>query len=399
MKNNHELLAPAGNYEKAEIALNYGADAIYIGPKAYSLRARASNFDIQEIESITKYAHSKNKKVYVVLNIICRNAHVPGFANYFRKISECKVDGIICADPFIIKSIHEIDPKMSIHISTQQSISNSKSALFWKRNNAERVVLAREVDYNNLEKIVNKTKDLIEIEYFIHGAVCISYSGRCTMSNNFSYRDSNVGGCAHSCRWNYKVNNNKNKIENFTMSAKDMNLISDLDKLLSLDIASFKIEGRMKSIHYIATIVSSYKKAIDEYMHNKEINNLYVEETKKAENRLTSNAYFDGNADYSKMLYSSDERMVNQNFAFLVDEDLGDNFYLVTAKNNFNKNYDFECISYNHENFKFRISEIINEEGINIDVVITPMRKYKVKVIGNNKLSYLDIIRISNKEL
>ncbi|MGL4617411.1 MAG: peptidase U32 family protein, partial [Mycoplasmoidaceae bacterium] len=132
MKNKHELLAPAGNYEKAIIALNYGADAIYIGPKAYSLRARASNFDIEEITSITNYAHENNKKVYVVLNIICRNSHVPGFANYFKKISECKVDGIICADPFIIKTINEIDPNMPIHISTQQSISNSKSALFWK---------------------------------------------------------------------------------------------------------------------------------------------------------------------------------------------------------------------------------------------------------------------------
>ncbi|MGL5640036.1 MAG: peptidase U32 family protein [Mycoplasmoidaceae bacterium] len=399
MKNKHELLAPAGNYEKAIIALNYGADAIYIGPKAYSLRARASNFDIEEIELITKYAHENNKKVYVVLNIICRNAHVPGFANYFKKISECKVDGIICADPFIIKSINEIDPNMPIHISTQQSISNSKSALFWKRNNAERVVLAREVDYSNLEKIVSNTKDLIEIEYFIHGAVCISYSGRCTMSNNFSYRDSNVGGCAHSCRWNYKVSNNEKKIENFTMSAKDMNLIEDLNKLLKLNIASFKIEGRMKSVHYIATIVSSYKKAIDEFMQSNKLNKEYVEETKKAENRLTSNAYFDGNADYSKMLYSSDERKVNQNFAFIVDEDLNDNCYLVTAKNNFNKNYDFECISYNHENFKFKISEIINEDGISIDVVVTPMKKYKIKIIGNNKLSYLDIIRISTKEL
>ncbi|MGL5246452.1 MAG: peptidase U32 family protein [Mycoplasmoidaceae bacterium] len=398
MKNKHELLAPAGNYEKAIIALNYGADAIYIGPKAYSLRARASNFDIEEIDLITKYAHENNKKVYVVLNIICRNAHVNGFSNYFKKISECKVDGIICADPFIIKTINEIDPNMSIHISTQQSISNSKSALFWKRNNAERVVLAREVDYNNLKKIVNNTKDLIEIEYFIHGAVCISYSGRCTMSNNFSYRDSNVGGCAHSCRWNYEVSNNEKKIENFTMSAKDMNLIGDLNKLLKLDIASFKIEGRMKSVHYIATIVSSYKKAINEFMENKKINESYLVETKKAENRLTSNAYFDGNADYSKMLYSSDEKKVNQNFVFIVDEDLNNNYYLVTAKNNFNKNYDFECISYNHDNFKFKISEIINEDGINIDVVVTPMKKYKIKIIGDDKLSYLDIIRISNKE-
>ncbi len=398
MKINHELLAPAGDFEKAKIALNYGADAIYIGPKAYSLRARASNFDISEIDEITKYAHSLGKKVYVVLNIICRNVHINNFEDYFKKISKCNVDGIICADPFIIDTIYKVNPKMPIHISTQQSTTNSKAINFWKRNNAERVVLGREVDLSNLKKITTASKNKTEIEYFIHGAVCISYSGRCTMSNNFSYRDSNVGGCAHSCRWNYKVKNNKEEIENFTMSAKDMNLIENLQDLLKLDIASFKIEGRMKSIHYISTIVSSYKKAIDDFKLTKTIKKEYIEETKKAENRSTSNACFDGDPNFSKMLYQSNDKKINQNFAFIVEEVFKDDRYAILSKNNFNIDMEFEAISYNHENFKFKIKKIVDEDGNNLNLINNPMKRFIIEIKGKNKLTAMDIVRIYKKK-
>ncbi|MGL4647549.1 MAG: peptidase U32 family protein [Mycoplasmoidaceae bacterium] len=395
MKIKHELLAPAGDFEKAVIALNYGADAIFVGPKAYSLRARASNFDIEEIAKITKYAHSLGKKVYIVLNIICKNGHLAGFKKYFQRISDCNVDGIICADPFIIDSIYKINPKMPIHISTQQSTMNSKAVAFWKRNHAERIVLGREVDFENLKRISEKTKSFIELEYFIHGAVCIAYSGRCTMSNNFSYRDSNVGGCAHSCRWKYQILNNNEITEDFTMSAKDMNLMEDLKELLSLDIASFKIEGRMKSIHYIATIVSSYKKAIEYFYKYKKINQEYILETRKAENRQTANACFDNKPDYSKMLYHEDERKVKQNFAFIVKEVLDDNKYIILSKNYFNVNSQFEAISYQHETFKFMIKTIYNETKDAIEFVNIPMREFVIEIDGHNKLSQMDIVRIA----
>ncbi len=385
----HELLAPAGNYEKALYALDCGADAIYIGPKAYSLRARASNFEIDEIKSITEYAHSQNKKVYVVLNILCHNVHLKNFPNYFKQISDCKVDGIICADSFIISQISEIDKNMEIHVSTQQSITNSKSALFWKRNNATRVVLAREVNYENLKMISNKLKDIIEIEFFIHGAVCISYSGRCTMSNNFSFRDANIGGCAHSCRWLYNIENEdiKNK---FTMSAKDMALIYDIEKLLDLDIASFKIEGRMKSIYYIASIVSAYRKAINQYKLDKIVSDKTKLEVKKAENRQTSTACF-YNSNFEQMLYDDHDKEVKQCFAFIVLEKIND-YYIIECKNNFNKEMNFECISFSHDPFEFKILEIKDEEGNYLDVANKPSKKYYIK-IDNNELSKKDIVR------
>lgn len=392
MKNKHELLAPAGNFEKAEYALDFGADAIYIGPKSYSLRARSSNFDIDEIDRITKYAHSLDKKVYVVLNILCHNIHIKNFADYFKKISSCNVDGIICADPFIISSIKKINPNMEIHISTQQSISNSKSALFWKRNGASRVVLAREVSFNNLKLISKKLKDIIEIEYFIHGAVCISYSGRCTMSNNFSFRDANIGGCAHSCRWLYNVENDDIDYK-FTMSAKDMALMSELNKLLELDIASFKIEGRMKSIYYIATIISSYKKAFDEFANTGKISSKWIDEIKKAENRETSTACF-YSKDKNNMLYVDDEKKVKQVFAFIIDEILGGGWYKVVCKNYFDKSMLFETISYKHDTYKFKIIEILNENNESIETANVPMRKYQINIDTKDELSIKDLVRI-----
>lgn len=386
----HELLAPAGNYLKAIIALNYGADAIYIGPKTYSLRARASNFSIEEIRSIVDYAHNLNKKVYVVLNIFCHNQQILNFKNFFSKIIECNIDGVICADPFIVNVINNFTPKTEIHISTQQSITNSKAALFWKRNGASRIVLAREVDYKNLELITKKISKIIEIEYFIHGAVCISYSGRCTMSNNFSYRDANIGGCAQSCRWKYELINSKNK-NIFTMSAKDMNLIENFDKLLKLDIASFKIEGRMKSEHYIATIVSMYREAINDFKNNIFNSNKYFKEIKKAENRLTDIACFDGKPNKKRMLYHEDERKQKQAYAFIVDKKIEKNLFLIKSKNFFTINDLFESISYLGKKQIFNIEEIKSENNEDIKIVNTPMKNFIIKT--NAELHEFDIVR------
>jgi len=391
----HELLAPAGDYEKAMFALNFGADAIYIGPKQYSLRARSSNFNIDEIFRITEYAHSINKKVYVVLNIFCHNVHLKNFADYFKKISDCKVDGVICADPFIIKKINEINKNMEIHISTQQSITNSKAALFWKRQNASRVVLAREVDYQNLKLITEELDGKIEIEYFIHGAVCISYSGRCTMSNNFSFRDANIGGCAHSCRWEYEIINCPEINDKFTMSPKDMNLSSQIFKLLDLKIHSFKIEGRMKSIHYVATIVSAYKKLIDEYLLNNKIDCNLFDEIQKSENRKTDLAFFDNKPSFKKMLYFDDEKKTNQNFVFIVKEKITDGEYKIILKNVLKTHELVESISYQGKNHKFIINEIIEGESV-IKVAFKPMFEYIIKIDKDIVLNPLDIVRKIN---
>lgn len=398
MSSKHELLIPAGSYEKAVYAIKYGADAIYIGPKAYSLRARSSNFNIAEIQKVVNLAHQYNKKVYVALNIICHNSDLKGFESYFKKINECNIDGVIVADPFIVESIHKINPNMEIHISTQQSVTNSKACLFWKNNHATRIVLGREVSGDELKQTLDALNDSIEIEYFIHGAVCISYSGRCMMSNNFSLRDANVGGCAQSCRWKYKIVNNNNYgcNKSFTMSAKDMSLLNDMDKLLKLNVASFKVEGRMKSIHYVATIANCYRKVIDCLNNNidVDINEVY-KELKKAENRLTENAWFDGNPNIKKMLYTDHEENINQIFAFNFEKIIAPNVFEITSRNHFSKDFDFEIVRPNINNESFKILKILDEKKNEIDVVKTPMKKYLIYVDKRLDCSPNTIARIT----
>lgn len=391
----YELLMPAGNFEKGMYALEYGADAIYIGPKAYSLRARSSNFDFSEIKKITDYAHSKNKKVYVVLNIICHNGHLLGFEPFFKKINECNVDAAIVADPYIFSKIKEINKDFEVHVSTQQSICNSKAALFWKRNGASRVVLGRETSFEELKLLDQNLNQQVELEYFIHGAVCISYSGRCMMSNNFSLRDANVGGCAQSCRWKYQIVNMDSINKYFTMSAKDMSLLENMNQLMSVNVASFKVEGRMKSIHYVATVTACYRNVIDAYINKKEIDIKKVKkELQKAENRLTSSAFFDKNPNETKMLYFEEERELLQNFAFVFTEEISDTEFKIHSKNYFTKNSKFEILMPDLNNIEFKIVEIKNTNKELIDIVNQPSTEFTIKTDQPLKNVVNKIVRI-----
>lgn len=378
--NKFELLLPAGNFQKGQYAFEYGADAIYVGLKAYSLRARSSNFDFDELTEITKYAHSLNKKIYVVLNIICHNSHLRGFEAFFKKINKINVDGAIVADPYIFSKIKAINPNFSIHISTQQSICNSKAAKFWKDNGASRIVVSREMCFNELKLMLKNLNNLIEIEYFIHGAVCISYSGRCMMSNNFSLRDANVGGCAQSCRWNYQILDCDSKGKFFTMSAKDMCLIDDFKKLMTLNIASFKVEGRMRSLHYVSTVAACYRYVIDNILNKIEYNKLFVrKEIQKAENRLADKAWFDKIPNKNKMLYFEDKNSLKQLFAFVFKEKIDDKTYVIISKNFFTTSNKFELVLPNLKNILFKINTIIEDDKY-IDVVNKPMQEYVIKI-------------------
>lgn len=392
-----ELLAPAGDLERAYIALDYGADAIFLGGKAFSLRAHASNFDISDIDQIIKYAHSKNKKVYIVTNIICHNPFIKSAYEYIKKLVDCNPDGFITADPFLVSLINKNFPNAEIHISTQQSICNSKAALFWKRNNVKRIVLAREVTYEELKQLMDNLKQEIEVEIFIHGAVCISYSGRCTMSNNFSLRDANTGGCAQSCRWKYLVENNDiyKKDKYFTMSAKDMSQITNIEELLKLNIASFKIEGRMKSLHYVATVVNSYRKVIDNYYNNLNLEiNKNNEELSKAANRETDTAWFDSEPNKNKMLYHDVEKKVNQNYAFII-KDKENDYYKVITKNKISINDKIEIIGPNlNETIKTKIIAMKNSDNIDISVCPTPMSIIYLKFDSECEFTYPDIARL-----
>jgi len=291
-----ELLAPAGDLEKLKIALLYGADAVFIGGQQFSLRARASNFTLEDMKEATTFAHQLGKKVYVTTNIIPHLEDKDNLIEYLKGLEEAKIDAIIAASPYIIETALQ-HTNLEVHISTQQSAINTPTVNFWAQKGASRVVLGRELTVEEIAEITKGTDT--EIEVFIHGGMCMSYSGRCSLSNNMTNRDANRGGCAHSCRWNYDLKEDEQSIsENipFSMSSKDLEAIKQITKLIDANVSSLKIEGRMKSLHYIATVVSTYRELIDEYQATKTIKdyNYYVEKLKKAENRLASTGYLEG---------------------------------------------------------------------------------------------------------
>ncbi|MCV3728707.1 U32 family peptidase [Ureaplasma miroungigenitalium] len=407
MKNkqfNYELLAPAGDLFKAKIALDYGADAVFVGAKSYSLRARASNFEIEQIHELIDYAHARNKKVYLVTNVLCHMPLTKNFASFMEEIMVNPPDGCISADPFIIDHLKKhYSDQTEIHISTQQSITNSKAALFFKRNKATRVVLSREMTINEISLLMQNLNNAIEVEVFIHGAVCIAYSGRCMMSNNFSLRDANVGGCAHSCRWSYEIKNHslQQTPSPFSMSSQDMIQITNLQKLMDLKIHSFKIEGRMKSVHYIATIVHTYQKAMQAYIKQTNIDwdQLKVD-LQKAMNRLANVAWMNGNPGHDLMLYHDKQEIVAQSFIFIVSEVLGANQYLITSKNKFYLESKIQILSAHEEELKtIELQEIIDyETNAGLYEVHTPMKMYIIRLKDPNQKLYVnDMARIDEE--
>jgi len=382
--NKIELLSPAGDMNKAKIAFEFGADAIYLGLKLFSLRARASNFDFNDLKNILAYAHKNNKKVYLVTNIICNCILAKQFASFIKKIStfKDKPDAYICGDPYIIESIQKYIKNAVIHITTQQSVTNSKAALFWASNKAKRVILSREVSYLELKQLVKNVNKKIEIEIFTHGAVCISYSGRCTISNNFTYRDANIGGCAQSCRWEYDLYDKNKKLisKKFTMSSKDMSQIDNLEKNINTGISSLKIEGRMKSEYYIATVIQAYRRAIDNFYDKNKVKNYNPsKQILKAANREVSTAWFNGKPGPEKMLYHEEQQIVKQNYAFLISSSCTPSTYLVTSKNKFSIKNSFEVLSQNYFlPVKIKIKKIELENGEVVDTINTPLTSCKI---------------------
>ena len=269
-----ELLAPAGNLEKLKIAIHYGADAVFLGGQEYGLRSNADNFTMPEIQEGVAFAKRYGAKIYVTTNIIAHDENIDGLDTYLRDLALTGATGIIVADPLIIETCKKVAPELEIHLSTQQSLSNYKAVEFWKEEGLDRVVLARETGAMEMKEMKEKVD--IEIESFIHGAMCIAYSGRCTLSNHMTARDSNRGGCCQSCRWDYDLLHiesdgeldlyyGDHEVAPFAMSPKDLKLIESIPNMMDIGVDSLKIEGRMKSIHYIATVVSIYRKVIDAY--------------------------------------------------------------------------------------------------------------------------------------
>ena len=319
--NKTELLAPAGNLEKAKMALLYGADAVYVGGKKFSLRARASNFDIKEIEELCQFAHYLGKKVYITMNIIPRDDDFDGLDDYLKALATCGVDAIIVSSMYIVKRALKIVPQLEVHLSTQKSTTNLATINYYHQKGIKRVVLAREVTLDEIKAIVKESP--CELEVFIHGGMCASYSGHCLLSNHMTGRDANRGGCAHSCRWNYTLCREGCDLPKFfNIGSKDLMALRMIPTLLDLGVASLKIEGRMKSTYYLACVVRAYRKLIDLYEANGQVTEsdyaYLTSEIAKAENRQTFDGFYPGIPNEDGQLYDNRNEIPTQEYVALI---------------------------------------------------------------------------------
>ena len=383
-----EVLSPAGDLERLKWALMYGADAVYIGGYNYSLRANANNFSIQDITEGVAFAHSLGKKVYVTVNILFHNEDLEGLTEYLTTLSDIGVDAFIVSDLAVIKRIRELNLKPEIHISTQESSVNKLAVKFWESVGATRVVLARECSKIDIIDIKNNTN--AELEVFIHGAMCTSYSGRCVLSNYVTKRDSNRGGCSQVCRFIFKTK----KYDDFQIASKDLSMIDHIPELVDMGVSSLKIEGRMRSMYYIATVVNTYKNVVTLYKEGKLTNELmeyYKRVLNRLSNRENKSQFFTGDVNVSDQYYTGRKEVSNQDFLGVV-LDYSDNVMKIEQRNNFKVGDTIEVFGPNTIATKIKVDSIINEENESISVASHPQEVLYVKVPF--KVEKNDILRV-----
>jgi len=396
-----ELLAPAGSLEKLKFAIHYGADAVYIGGQHYGLRSNADNFSFEEMEQGVAFARMYGAQVFVATNIYAHNEDLAGIADYLRELERVGISAIIAADPAIITMAQKFAPKLEVHLSTQQSTMNWMTVQFWKEEGIPRVVLAREVSMEDIIEIKQKVD--IEIEAFIHGAMCSSFSGRCVLSNHFTDRDSNRGGCSQSCRWKYDLYDQEHRNihpvdieeEQFTMGSKDLGMIEHIPELIKSGIDSFKIEGRMKSIHYVATVVHAYRQAIDSYQQSPEAyitKPEWISEIMKAANRpLTTGFYYD-TPDHDDHIYSGEDKVVEVEFTGVVlDYEPETGIAIVEQRNYFKQGQRIEFFGPEGVKFQQKINHMTDEHGTPISVARHPLQTIHIKV--DQEVRKMDIMR------
>lgn len=374
-----ELLAPAGDLEKLKIAYLYGADACYIGGQNYSLRANANNFSLEEISTAVKYAHKLNKKLYVTVNIIFHNENIEGLKTYLKTLASFKVDAVIVSDPLVIDLIKEENIDLKVHVSTQNSTTNKESVKYWLNHGVERVVLAREVPKKDIKEIIKETN--AEIEVFLHGAMCTCYSGRCVLSNYFTNRDSNRGGCAQVCRFVFDLDEKRKT--NYSIATKDLNLSKHIPELIEMGVKSLKIEGRMRSSYYVATVISCYRKLIDAYYNNSFSDSL-LEKTSKILNRVanreSTSQYFKGYVNENDQYYTEREEVSNQDFLALVTGYDQKNKILILEQRNYFKPGDKVTIfTPDGEECDLVVEEIYDEEMNKLTCARHPKQQIKIK--------------------
>ncbi|WP_297568077.1 U32 family peptidase [uncultured Faecalibaculum sp.] len=387
-----ELLAPAGNLEKAKTAIDYGADAVYIGGQAFSLRSRASNFSIEQIRELTDYAHARNAAVHVTVNMIPHEEDLEGLDDWLKALDDAHVDAIIAASPWILDRARRLGCRFERHVSTQHSSVNSATVKFWQNQGMDRVVLGRECTMEQIRQICEHSE--IAIEAFIHGGMCVSYSGRCVLSNHLTNRDANRGGCAQSCRWKYRIFESgpgkeeltaENKL--FSMSSKDLRGLREIPVLMEAGVASLKIEGRMKSAYYLATVVSTYRRLIDAVNAGESITEEFLEELEqqldKAENRPTGPGFLEGIPDSHMQLYREHAELVTQEFTALVLSERDEEGWIrIQVRNRLDPGQELEIFGPDILPQIIHFQDVLDDEGQHPAILNKPMQEVRVRWDG-----------------
>lgn len=385
-----ELLAPAGDLEKLKFAFHYGADAVYIGGQNFSLRANAKNFSLEDIKAGVEYAHKMQKRVYVTVNIIFHNKDTEGLEEYLWKLSRIHVDAVIVSDLFVIELIRKQNIPLEVHLSTQASVLNHKSASFYKSLGVTRIVLAREASREDIKAIKECTG--LELECFVHGAMCTSLSGRCVLSNRLTNRDANRGGCAQICRWVFEVEDSPK----FSMTSKDLNMIPYLEEMITSGVNSFKVEGRMRGIYYIATVILCYRRMLDkikDHSLTKEDEAYYLALLNRVANRESSPQFFDKLPGEKEQYFLGRQEVSNQDFLGLVlDYDEKEQIVTLEQRNYFKVGDEVQFFGPNMETFSYIVHTIWNENGEKISVANHPNMILKMPL--DRHVSRLDMMRI-----
>lgn len=404
-----ELLIPAGSFENLEIAVKYGADAVYIGGEEFGLRAKAKNFTLKDMKEAVEYAHEHNVRVYVTANIIAHNDDLNGVEEYFKALDTVKPDALIIADPGILAIAKEILPNMELHLSTQANNTNYASLNFWYKQGVKRVVIARELSFKEIATIRARIPMDMDIEAFVHGAMCISYSGRCLLSNYMVGKDANKGACTHPCRWTYNLVEEtrpgeympvyENERGTYIYNSKDLNMIEYIEEIIQSGISSLKIEGRMKTGLYVATVTRAYRKAIDDYFEDpkmyKENAPQYMEELKKCSHRQFTTGFYNDKPDETGQIYDSNtyvrdyvfvgrilasSGLSDQKDAY-IPQMIADNRYtLIEQRNKFSIGDTLEIMKADGRTLPFVIEHIFNEDGEAIESAPHPKQRLWIKL-------------------
>ena len=400
-----ELMIPASSLEVLKTAVTFGADAVYIGGEVFSLRAKSKNFSLDDMREGIAFAHEHGTKVYVTANILAHNGDLDGIETYFHELKEIKPDALIISDPGVFQIAKEICPEIDVHISTQANNTNYRTYRFWHTMGASRVVSARELSLKEIRELRDNIPEELEIETFIHGAMCISYSGRCLLSSYFTGRDANQGACTHPCRWKYAIMEEtrpgeylpvyENERGTYIFNSKDLCMIEHIPEMVEAGIDSFKIEGRMKTALYVAVVTRTYRQAIDDYFTDPELYksrmDYYKDEIAKCTYRQFTTGFFFGKPDHDTQIYDSNTYIKAYTYLGLIGEHRGDGFYALEQRNKFSVGEEIEVMKPDGTDLTVVVRGMTDEDGQPMESC--PHPKQKIFVDLGVELSPFELLR------